>query len=113
MIYKTASKDPNKVLVRFELPAAIWAESVYLVGDFNNWSETAHPMIRDRNEGCWYVVLELERGKEYQFRYLVNGREWHNDWQADKYVPNPYGGTNSVVSTELPTTDETREPGMN
>lgn len=112
MIYKTASKDPNKVLVRFELPSAIWAESVYLVGDFNNWSETAHPMIRDRDEGCWYIVLELERGKEYQFRYLVNGREWHNDWKADKYVPNPYGGTNSVVSTVLPTMDESGERGM-
>jgi len=63
-------------------------------------------MMRDRNNGTWYTVVELERGKEYQFRYLVNGREWHNDWNADKYVPNPYGGTNSVVSTALPLSGE-------
>lgn len=99
MIHKIPSKDPLKVLVRFELPPAIWADSVYLVGDFNNWDQAAHPLARDRADGTWYVVLELERDREYHFRYLVNGYEWHNDWRADGYAPNPYGGTNSVVST--------------
>lgn len=99
MIHKMPSRDPTKVLVRFELPPAIWADSVYLVGDFNNWNETSHPMRRDRDDPTWYIVLELDRDKEYEFRYLVNGRDWHNDWKADKYVPNPYGGTNSVVCT--------------
>ena len=41
----------------------------------------------------------LPKGNEYQFRYLVNGRDWHNDWHADKYVPNKYGSDNSVVVT--------------
>jgi len=101
MITKMPSRDPNKVIVRFELPPAIWADRVFLVGDFDNWNETSHPMIVDRDDGTWYLTLELDRGKKYQFRYLVNGREWHNDWKADEYVPNPYGGTNSVVFTEL------------
>lgn len=101
MIRKTVSANSNRIVVRFELPSAIWADSVCLVGDFNNWSQDAHPLIRDRYDGTWYIVMELERGKEYQFRYLVNGREWHNDWHADKYVANPYGGTNSVVYTNL------------
>jgi hypothetical protein len=56
-------------------------------------------MTRDRGDATWYIVLELERDREYQFRYLVNGVEWHNDWKADGYGPNPYGGTNSVLST--------------
>jgi 1,4-alpha-glucan branching enzyme len=102
MIRKTLSTDSKKILVRFELPSAIWADSVCLVGDFNNWNQVSHPLIHDRHDGTWYVILELERGREYQFRYLVNGREWHNDWHADKYVPNPYGGTNSVVCSDLP-----------
>jgi 1,4-alpha-glucan branching enzyme len=106
MIKKMPSKDPNKMIIRFELPSAIWADSVHLVGDFNDWSQTSHPMMRDRVEGTWYITLELKRGKEYQFRYLVNGREWHNDWKADKYVPNPYGGANSVVSTAPPPSDK-------
>ena len=102
MIFKLASRDPHKVLVRFELPPAIWADQVHLVGDFNDWNQTSHPMVSNRDDGIWYIVLELERGKRYEFRYLVNGREWHNDWKADQYVPNSFGGTNSVVFADLP-----------
>ena len=99
MIRKIPSQDPQKVLVRFELPPAIWADSVCLVGNFNNWNETSQPMTRGRDDPGWYIVLELDRDREYEFRYLVNGHDWHNDWKADGYAPNPYGGTNSVVST--------------
>lgn len=102
MIRKSPSEDPTTLLVRFELPAAIWADSVHLVGDFNSWSERSHPMMRDRSDGTWYIVLQLKRGREYQFRYLVDDSEWHNDWNADKYATNPYGGRNSVVSTITP-----------
>jgi 1,4-alpha-glucan branching enzyme len=109
MITKMPSRDPGKLIVRFELPPAIWADKVHLVGDFNDWSETSHPMRCDRDDGTWYILLELECGRDYQFRYLVNGHEWHNDWKADDYVPNPYGGTNSVVSTTLqPDEDQKR-----
>ena len=99
MIHKQPSSNPAKVVVRFELPPAIWADSVFLVGDFNQWNETSHPMLRGRDDSTWSIVLELDRGRQYEFRYLVNGHEWHNDWKADDYAPNPYGGTNSVVST--------------
>jgi 1,4-alpha-glucan branching enzyme len=102
MIHKLPSSDPGTMLVRFELPAAIWADSVHLVGDFNGWNRHSHAMERDRSDGTWYIVLRLERGREFQFRYLVNDSEWHNDWNADRYVTNPYGGTNSVVSTITP-----------
>ena len=115
MIHKIPSKDPLKVLVQFELPPAIWADSVCLVGDFNNWDQVTHPMTRGRDDATWSIVLELDRDREYQFRYLVNGVEWHNDWKADGYAPNPYGGTNSVVSTRdvsaAPATDQgTKHP---
>ena len=32
-----------------------------------------------------------------QYRYLLDGARWENDWQADKYLRNEYGGDNSVV----------------
>jgi 1,4-alpha-glucan branching enzyme len=69
------------------------------VGDFNDWNETATPMMRDLSAGLWRVRLELDRGREYQFRYLVDGSTWHNDWHADRYVPNIHGSDNSVVET--------------
>ena len=88
----------NLVQVTFSLPADVQAEDVYLVGDFNQWSETTHPMERD-DDGSFVTTLELESGREYQFRYLVNKTEWHNDWKADRYVQNAFGGDNSVVIT--------------
>lgn len=78
--------------------AANGAETVYLVGDFNDWDESATPMKGLKN-GTFKISLNLEPDREYQFRYLVNGNQWHNDWEADKYVANPFSGDNSVVST--------------
>lgn len=98
MLKKQNLKDKPICKVTFYTPAAIEAETVYLVGDFNNWDEMATPMEMLK-DGRFKVVLELEVGREYQFRYLVNGTEWHNDWEADKYVPNPFSGDNSVVIT--------------
>jgi 1,4-alpha-glucan branching enzyme len=74
----------------------VQGETVYLVGDFNDWDEEATPMKRQK-DGSFQIALELDKEREYQFRYLVNGSEWHNDWQADRYVPNPFSGDNSVV----------------
>jgi 1,4-alpha-glucan branching enzyme len=101
MFKKQFLKTKDVVKVTFSLPEQVQGETVFLVGDFNNWDESATPMKRQKN-GSFTVTLDLEKGREYQFRYLVNGTEWHNDWAADKYVPNPYSGDNSVVVTYQP-----------
>lgn len=98
MLTKRYLKSKDVTKVTFYTPTSLDAEEVYLVGDFNEWSETATPM-EALKDGRFKVVLELQPNKEYQFRYLVNGSEWHNDWEADKYVPNPYSGDNSVIKT--------------
>jgi 1,4-alpha-glucan branching enzyme len=99
MIYKEPLPDDQHVRVTFELPSAIWAERVNLVGDFNNWDSTKDEMRQSRVDGNWRITLVLVKGREFHFRYLVNGRDWHNDWHADKYAPNEYGTDNSVVVT--------------
>jgi 1,4-alpha-glucan branching enzyme len=81
-----------------ELPEDIAVESVHVVGEFNGWDPTATPMDRRRG-GVYRATLELEPGREYQFRYLINGEHWCNDWHADAYVPSPTGGDNCVVVT--------------
>jgi 1,4-alpha-glucan branching enzyme len=98
MLKKEFLKTKPVCKVTFALPEAIKAETVHLVGDFNNWSETSTPMKKLKG-GKFTVTLDLDKGREYQFRYLVNSTEWHNDWHADKYVPNPFSGDNSVVIT--------------
>ena len=90
------SKPVCKVTFRFEKEIAEGAEKVALVGDFNNWDTEATKMKKLKS-GEFTSLLELEKGKEYQFRYLVNGKEWYNDLSADAYVTNEFGAENCVV----------------
>jgi 1,4-alpha-glucan branching enzyme len=99
MIYKESLPGDRIVRVTFELPSSIWAERVTLVGDFNDWDTDKDEMLQGRADGAWRITLTLAAGREYHFRYLVNGRDWHNDWHADKYAPNEFGTDNSVVVT--------------
>jgi 1,4-alpha-glucan branching enzyme len=84
--------------VTFTLPkeAAPEAETVCVMGEFNNWSRDATPMKRRKN-GDFSVSLDLERGRCYRFRYLIDDWKFENDWEADRYELNPYGGEDSVV----------------
>ena len=51
-----------------------------------------------KTKGVWSVSLDLETGKEYQFRYLIDGTNWENDPEADKFVPSGLGSENSVLA---------------
>jgi hypothetical protein len=45
------------------------------------------------------ITIDLATGKEYRYRYLIDGVQWENDWQADRYEPSPYlDSDNSVVT---------------
>ncbi len=89
----------NKVCkVTFTLPQGIEAETAAVVGDFNGWDQQATLLSRLKS-GVWKVDVKLEPGKEYQFRYLVNGAEWHSDPEADGSAPNPFGSDNSMIRT--------------
>ena len=86
--------------VTFRLPkdAAPEAQSVTIVGDFNNWDVNRIPLTRQK-DGTFTVTIDLERNREYEFRYLIDSTKWENDWNADKYIPAPYGDSeNSVVT---------------
>ena len=73
------------------------ASSILLVGDFNNWQIGETPLKKSKT-GEWSVSLDLETGKEYQFRYLIDGNIWENDPEADKFVASGLGSENSVLS---------------
>ena len=98
-IKKEYLKTRNACKVTFRLPraAAPDANSVRIVGEFNDWNTYANPMKKLKS-GDFTIRVELEPGREYQFRYLVDDQKWENDWNADRYVRSPYGDSdNSVV----------------
>uniref|UniRef100_UPI003216DEEC isoamylase early set domain-containing protein n=1 Tax=uncultured Draconibacterium sp. TaxID=1573823 RepID=UPI003216DEEC len=63
------------------------ADSVKIVGEFNDWSMDVEPMKKLKS-GDFTQTLKLETEKEYQFKYVVNDSVWINDEEADKMVPN-------------------------
>jgi len=92
------SKSICKSTCTLPTEAAATAKEVVLVGDFNNWDAEAGITMKKQKD-VFKTTVELEMGKEYEFRYLLDGEVWENDWAADKYVATPFGVDNSVVST--------------
>lgn len=90
------SKPVCKITFRLPREAAPDARSVSLVGDFNGWVAGATPMKRLR-DGSFSATVELQNGRDYRFRYLIDGGRWENDWRADRYEPNSFGSEDSVV----------------
>ncbi len=91
------SKPICKVTFKLPKEAVVEAESVKLLGDFNEWEQTSAVAMTALKNGSFKTTLDLETGKEYQFRYLIDDEKWENDSEADKYAVSPYGTENSVV----------------
>jgi 1,4-alpha-glucan branching enzyme len=81
--------------VTFQINAT--AENACIAGEFNSWNEVSTPMKKGKDDS-FTITVELETGREYQFRYLLDGKTWINDEAADKYVKTPLGNENSVIS---------------
>lgn len=90
------TKPVCKVRFRLSSEEAEQAEIVYLSGDFNDW-DTGQPMRRLK-DGSFSLQLDLDSGREYQFRYLLQDGRWINDPEADRYEFCTFaGGDNSVA----------------
>lgn len=90
------SKPECKVTFRLGKKDVNGAKDVNVVGEFNNWNPKKTPMKKLKS-GEFSTVLNLEKDKEYQFKYLIDGTDWVNDPNADKQVPNEFSGENSVI----------------
>ncbi|NEN24945.1 glycoside hydrolase [Cryomorpha ignava] len=92
------SKPVCKVTFTLTAEAATDAKNVELVGDFSKWSESPIKMKKTKS-GEFKTTVDLAKGQNYEFRYLIDGKKWANDWEADAYVPNKMTfEENSVVS---------------
>ncbi len=87
-----------KVAFRLSKKESKDAKQIFLVGDFNGWDENNLPM-KSLKSGDFVANLDLETGREYQFRYCFDHIAWGNDSGADNYVHSSFGGCdNSVIS---------------
>ena len=94
MIKSRAAK--GKVNVTFTVDPRAGARTAAVCGEWNDWSAGADVMHRDAGGG-FSLTVDLDAGRAYRFRYLLDGQRWDNDWAADAYVRNDFGGDDSVV----------------
>jgi 1,4-alpha-glucan branching enzyme len=86
----------GKARVTFTVDPRVRAQAAAVCGEWNGWSADAAVMHRD-DEGGFSLTVNLDAGRTYRFRYLLDGQRWENDWAADAYVGNDFGGEDSVV----------------
>ena len=94
MITKKYSQDGKKCRVTFKLPADTNSDTAQLFGEFNNW---VGQIMTKQKKGGFTLSITLPPGKKYQFRYLLDDNRWENEYQADGFIPNPYGSEDSVL----------------
>ena len=85
-------KKRRKVVFSYE---AAGAEKAVLMGDFNNWDPTVHPMKND-GTGRWRKTLLLFPGT-YQYKFLVDGN-WRMDPLNNQTCMNLFGTKNNVIN---------------
>jgi hypothetical protein len=91
----------SRASVRFSLDPRVGAKRASVCGEWNGWSKDVDVMDRDA-AGGFSLVVDLEPGRAYRFRYLLDDSRWENDWDADAYVPNDFGGDDSLVDLTPP-----------
>lgn len=97
-ITKKALKS-NKCKVSFKIDAKAAKDfaSASLVGDFNNWDPSKEVMKKLKKDGSFSIQKTLDVGKEYQFKYVLDGSQWSNEPEADKFAPTEYADSQNSV----------------
>ncbi len=80
--------------VTFVVPAEN-AETVAVLGEFNNWNSETTQLTKLKN-GTFKGVLDLEKDNSYEFRYLIDNK-YSNDEQADSFKWNNYANAENGV----------------
>jgi len=80
--------------VTFSVPAKE-ANSVAVVGSFNEWNTEATALKKQKN-GVFKTTVDLEKDTSYEFRYVVDG-QYVNEEQADAYAWSDYAAADNCV----------------
>src|SRR5438094_7833405 len=89
--------DATRITFTIDAPNA---ESVNVIGSFNDWNRAATPMRR-ASEGGWLVHLWLPAGL-HKYRFLINGPRSITDPRAKLSTRNGNGSQASVLVSAAP-----------
>jgi cyclomaltodextrinase len=87
--------------VEFSLPLnpGDSAATAYLIGSFNAWNRSSHPMARD-TANVARLKINLKPGR-YEYKFTVGGIEVNDPANPTK-VPNGLGGANDILVVNEP-----------
>ncbi len=71
------------------------ANSVAVIGDFNNWSPSEGALTKQKN-GTFKAAFDLPKENSFEYKYLVDGA-FVNEVEADSYRWNDFAGTENSV----------------
>ncbi len=85
-------------------PPTAGEHTVFVTGDFNQWSTTANPL--DNENGVYKTTIDLQSGV-YLYKFIVDGN-WIPDPTIMEQVDDTFYGKNSVLRLEPPEIDYVR-----
>ena len=102
---KSAKAKVVKITFDVAQDAAQDATAIELLCDFNGWDPVAlKKSTAKKNAGNFSVTIDIPESEikdsyQYRFHYVMadGSEKYDNDWNADEYIANPFGGENSVV----------------
>jgi len=96
---KTFPKASAVCKVTFTISADLLAgaKKAAVVGEFNDWDAEKHPFKITKGVGS--VSMELPLGKEFQYKFVIDGTRWELDPESEGFASNGMGEYNSVVKT--------------
>lgn len=94
---KGPQRIKNGVLFTFHAPEA---ESVEIVGDFNNWTATQKSKLDPARKGVWAKIYDLSPGR-YHYKFIVDGK-----WIIDPFNPNTEADGGGNLNSLLEITQE-------
>jgi len=93
------SKPVCKVTFRIPPEIGVNHKKANVLGSFNDWNKVSHRMKKLVKDASFSLTVDLEVGKEYEFKYLLDDTVWINDNDAEKQVETHFGdSSNSVIS---------------
>ncbi len=86
-------KNGSKAWVTFTVKGDKDLKNVQIAGSWSNWKKEN---LKQKKNGDFYITKILPAGQIYEFRYILNSKEWANDEDAIS-VTNSFGSVNSAI----------------
>ena len=91
-------EQEQTVMVTMKLHAPE-AHHVAIAGTFNKWKTDTHVLTRQEN-GIWTISVPLKPG-EHSYMFVVDGKAWVTDPNAEAYQDDGFGNKNSVKRVSI------------